>query len=232
MEKTRSSQLRWKTAYERIKADILEGRYLPGEAIRVTDVTAEQKMSRYPVMDALKHLAAEQLVEIVPQVGCRVATVDLRAVSDHFRFVASAEGLLAELAAERAEDADLRELERIAHGIETLKEKDLADKRQAQHYRLLNRQFHGMVHEMAAAPMLASTIVKFWDRNDFFVSATPGLLFLERLEDAVTEHRAILNALVRRDATAARKAAEGHVLQINKQIADILRRRAGSKARG
>jgi DNA-binding GntR family transcriptional regulator len=232
MERTQSRQLRWQFAYEHVRAGLLEGRHRPGESIKVIDIAAELGMSRYSVMDALKQLAAEQFVEILPQVGCRVVRLDMDEVGMHLRFVARCEGFLAEMAVERGTDAKRREVERIARAIESLPRDGMDDLAQLRHYRLLNRQFHGAVHDMGAAPKVAEAVARMYDRNDFYMAAVPGLLFLDRLEDAVEEHRAILTAIEAHDPVAARTAAEDHALHINDQIQGLLRAAASGAVPG
>ena len=67
--------------YEMLKERLLEGTYQAGERLSVETLKTEFEVSKQPVMEALHRLAADGLVEIVPQVGCRV--VRLPAAGGH-----------------------------------------------------------------------------------------------------------------------------------------------------
>lgn len=69
-------------AYEHLKARILEGDLGPGDRLSVLALAQALACSRVPVMEALKRLQAEGLVDIVPQVGCQVAVPTAGDVED------------------------------------------------------------------------------------------------------------------------------------------------------
>jgi hypothetical protein len=70
--------------YELLKQRLLDGAYRAGERLPVEALKAEFDVSKQPVMDALRRLSSDGLVEIIPQVGCRVAVYDSAYVSDFF----------------------------------------------------------------------------------------------------------------------------------------------------
>src|SRR4029079_8661472 len=66
--------------YDQLKERLLEGRYTAGERLSTEALRTEFGVSKQPVMEALRRLAGDGLVEIVPQVGSRVATYSPREV--------------------------------------------------------------------------------------------------------------------------------------------------------
>jgi DNA-binding GntR family transcriptional regulator len=170
-------------------------------------------------MDALKRIAGDGLIEIIPQVGCRVVSPTLDEVLDYFRLFASAEGICAELAAHRAQTAELRTLERASAQIGALAADD-PDRLAISHdYRVLNRQFHAQIHAMAASPTLASIAAGMWDRSDFYIAtAKSTVLFAERLSEAHAEHEAVRKAIADRDPERARVLMEQHVVGFARAI--------------
>ena len=95
-------------------------------------------MSKQPVMEALRRLSGDGLVEILPQVGSRVATYALREVSDFFLMFGGFEGTIAGIAALRRTETQLDEMELISARIAALRPSPDAVER-AHGYRVLNR---------------------------------------------------------------------------------------------
>lgn len=206
-------------AYDRIKAALLDGQYRPGDRLSVEDLVGQLATSRQPVMDALKRLASDGFVEIIPQVGCRVVALDRQGIADFFRLFAAAEGLTAELAASRRREEELLLLEMISAQIGALRHANLTAEQEAHSYRLLNRGFHGQVHAMAHSTTVGQLAQSLWDRSDFYISTAVGrILFAVRLAEAHDEHEQVRQAIVARDGPTARQAMEQHVLNFARQI--------------
>lgn len=206
-------------AYDALKTRLLDGQYGAGARIVVDDLVAELGASRQPVMDALKRLANEGYVEILPQVGCRVAVPLRQDILDYFRLFARAEGLCAELAAERADDDDIERLAAVSARIGALAAGPPSPRR-ANGYHAFNRDFHGLIHAIAATPVVAAVAADLWDRADFYISAALGThLFADRVPEAHVEHEAVLAALAARDPARARAAMEAHIMGFGRAAA-------------
>ena len=81
--------------YEALKERLLEGTYQAGERLSVETLKTEFEVSKQPVMEALHRLAADGLVEIVPQVGCRVVRYEPQEVTDFYAIFGAMEGAVA-----------------------------------------------------------------------------------------------------------------------------------------
>lgn len=195
--------------YDLVLGRFLGGGYRFGQRILVSELRQETGISRQPIMAALSTLSAEGFVRVVPQVGCEVVSPRKDDLGDFFLMFARMEGALAELAAGRGTMAQLRQLQLINREVEDLApEMLLADEQ----YRLSNRALHKLIHQMAGAPMLTDQHSNSFAMADFFIAETTG--FSGLIGGAAAEHGAILHAFRDRDASAARRAAEEHIMEI------------------
>lgn len=94
----------------RIRQGILEGRFAPGQRLIARDLTEEIGISRGPIREAFRRLAADGLVELVPNRGAIVRRLSHRQVRDLFRIRESLEGLAARLAAEHIDEGTNRQV--------------------------------------------------------------------------------------------------------------------------
>jgi len=212
--------------YETVKERLLDGKYAPGERLSAESLRHEFDVSRQPAMEALRRLAADGMIRIVPQVGSIVATYDEREIDDFFFMFGNLEGSIAALAAQRHTQAQLEALDRNCAELHTVEQEGDASVR-ARRFRLNYRDFHGIVHEMAHAPYLAATVSQMWDLSDFLMnSAFPsrpiGSFIIARHHD----HDLIREALATRDAEAAQAASQEHI----RTVAELLRERPDSGA--
>ena len=98
--------------YEQLKERLMEGRYTAGERVSAETLRLEFGVSKQPVMEALRRLSSDGLMEIVPQVGSRVSRYDLREVEDFYVMFGGFEGTIAGIAALRRTAAAARRLGR------------------------------------------------------------------------------------------------------------------------
>ncbi len=192
---------------------LVTGRYGFGEKIFVKQISEETGASRQPVMTAINKLKSEGFVRIVPQVGCEVISPTVREIGDFFAMFGRIEGLLAELAAERGSKAEVAELRQINERIARL---NPAKSESGEAYRRLNRDLHNVIHGMARSPMLHEKQVNHFAMSDFLITHSFG--FTRHLEDAVTEHKAIIRAIEQGNPQKARLLAEEHIAVIGKLV--------------
>jgi DNA-binding GntR family transcriptional regulator len=185
------------TAYEHVRDWITLGPLEPGEPIRDTEIAALLGISRTPVREALLKLAQEGLIETVPGHQTRVAPLRFDQVPHLFAIGGVLDALAAEEAAPDMDAAACAEMERLLTQMTRL-----SDPRELQ---LLDERFHGVYYEVAGnAPLLKllediSLQLRRFDREGF---RSPSIMLA-----ANDEHRAILDALRRRDGAAAAAAA-------------------------
>src|SRR4051812_37180571 len=72
-------------AYNFVKALLLDGKYRPGDYLPIDELATQLESSRQPVMEAMRLLARDELVEVLPQVGCRVAVPTAAEIGDFYK---------------------------------------------------------------------------------------------------------------------------------------------------
>lgn len=186
-------------AYEALLAAISSGALAPGERITQEDLAARLAVSRQPVLQALRLLKKEGLVEDAPGRGLRVALLDSAALVHTYQVRGALDALAARLAAERRAalpPALLRDGRRVAKGsdVAALLEADVA--------------FHRALYAASGNPFIARSAETHWAH---IRRAMGAVLQSTRARRPVwDEHDAIAAAVARGDPEAAAAAAAHH----------------------
>jgi DNA-binding GntR family transcriptional regulator len=208
----RASHRLGQVVLDELKERLLDGRYPVGSRISIEEVKAEFGVSKQPVMDAMRRLEVTGLVQIVPQSGCRVAYYSAEEIRDFFNLFSRFEGEIAAAAAARRSDAQLSELDDAWQRIADLEELAGPEAR-SRGYRLLNREYHLVIHRMAQSRVMANLSKRMWDLSDFLVTTVGGA---QRLSDSVHnknhDHDVIRTAIRSRNPDVARAAMESHIV--------------------
>ena len=187
---------------ERIREAIRSGRYKPGDRIRETEVADWLDVSRTPVREAFRRLESEGLLTFESWRGVVVADLDRQQVSELYAMREVLEGAAARLAARHIDDCEIEVLELLL---------DRADKTNNDPATLaeINRQFHEMIYGAAHNRYLTQTLEQL--RNALALLRGTTFAVPGRAETAAREHRAILDAIRRRDSNNAEAAARAHI---------------------
>lgn len=200
------------TIYDLLIARLLSAEYVFGQRILVKELVAETGISRQPIMTALSRLNADGFVRIIPQVGCEVINPSRDEIADFFLMFERMEGVLAELAAQRHNSKELRELKLIQHRI-ILGHRDGMT---PEEYCEANREFHQMIHVMAHSALLDERQRNNFNMSDFFINQAVGFeLFMA---DVMQEHEDIIAAIESRDAERARREVEQHIAAVRRAV--------------
>lgn len=196
---------------------LLHRQYRFGQKILVKEISAETGISRQPIMTALNTMKSMGFVTIIPQVGCEIISPTARDVGDFYRMFARMEGLLAEFAAERRSEKDVARLKSFNARISDLapQSADADDE-----YRLLNLDFHELIHEAAAAQMPRERQQGNFTMSDFFIAQSSG--FTADLPARAREHEALIDAIARKKPEYARLEAERHIMNVGDEVVKAL----------
>lgn len=206
--------------YTELKSRFLAGDFRFGEQLVVNDLATSMGTSRQPVLDAIKRLQDDGLVEVTPQVGSHVIIPSPHSIEDFFEVFATLEGLVARLAAERHREEQLVELELTAGLIlraKTDRGFDLPT------YLAGNRRFHEAIHALAASEEAASAAHRFWDRSDFLIACLEMSDMEATLKRSAAEHKKIVAAIRARDGERAQQLALAHVRGFTRPVEKSLR---------
>ena len=195
-------------AYRALWDRILSGEYQPGDRLKERDICADLKVSRTPVREALRKLAADGLVVIEPRRGGMVADLNMEEAAEIFSLGAMLESFAAQLAARRVTDARVAKLDRLLKAMRDVLASDAADMRTA--YLKLDREFHSEIIDMAGNRSLAS-VLRQLVRLPVLVKAFTQYSS-EDLRQSFHHHENIVAAIRAGDEEWAASAMRAHVL--------------------
>jgi DNA-binding GntR family transcriptional regulator len=210
---------------ERLRQRIYSHELKPGTWVDEQSLAEEYGISRTPLREALKVLASEGLVTLKPRRGCYVNQVSESDLDDIFGVMSLLESEAARLAASKAGKADLTALESIHAGLEAA-----ARARDIDHFFEANQAFHRKVQDIAGNHWLTQVIEDL--RKMIKLSRHHSLFGDGRLEQSLEEHRAIVAALLARDAEAAARLMHDHILSGRAVLKRMAAAPAGKAASG
>lgn len=189
---------------DRLRELITEGALAPGVRLNERVLCERLQVSRTPLREAFKVLAAERLVALLPNRGAVVAALGVQDVSDLFELMASLEGLSGELAAQRHTVAEADEIRALHYEMRAAHAR-----RDLPAYYRLNRQIHQALNRCARNAALTETY-------DSLNLRLQSLRFRsnfnrEKWDAAVAEHELMLTALEARDGARLRQLLEAHL---------------------
>jgi DNA-binding GntR family transcriptional regulator len=188
----RDGVLLHETVGERLRDLIVEGDLAPGSRISERALCEQFSISRTPLREALKVLAREGLVELLPNRGARVAKLEAADVAHMFEVMAALESLAGRLACARVSDAELAEIRALHYEMLAAHARsDLPG------YFRRNQAIHEAILAAARNPVLSATYRGLAGRlkRARYLANRSG----SRWHDAVEEHGEILAALEARD---------------------------------
>jgi len=200
---------------ERLRARIYAHELAPGDWIDEQAIADGLGISRTPMREALKVLAAEGLVRLEPRRGCYVAELAERDLDEIFPVMALLEGRAAWEAAAKLTDADLARLDALHQPLEQYAAANDADR-----FFEANQAFHSALQEIAGNRWLKQMIEDA--RKVIKLTRRDSLRLEGRLKQSLAEHRLILQALHRRDPDAAARAMHDHLLSGRAALAKLL----------
>jgi DNA-binding GntR family transcriptional regulator len=188
---------------ERLREDILASRLEPGSRLIESDLTARFAVSRGPVRESLRRLSADGLIEHRPHRGAVVRRLTEREIRELFLIRIEMEALAARLAA--AADAP----ERRAHFVAVIEPIHSDGPREPCAYLKENAAFHDAVMALADNRELRALAIRL--QLPLIMAQVGDVLTPPVLEASVREHRAIAEAIVKRDPAAASARMREHL---------------------
>jgi DNA-binding GntR family transcriptional regulator len=192
------------TVVAQLRDIIVEGMLAPGARIAERQLCESLGISRTPLREALKVLASEGLVELLPNRGARVASLDGRDIENMFQVMGALEALAGTLACAHIGDAEIAEIAALHYEM-------LAQymRRDLPGYFRLNQAIHAAIVAAARNPILAATYQSLAvriRRARYFANLSD-----ERWRHAVEEHESILQALQARDGPRLARVLGEHL---------------------
>jgi DNA-binding GntR family transcriptional regulator len=191
-------------AYYAVREMIVSLELRPGAVVDEQELMARLEIGRTPVREALQRLAQEKLVEVYPRRGVFVTSVEIRDLASLSEVRSVLESQAARLAATRATDAERQELRAL---IEEIGARGDVDDRTLME---LDERIHRQVYRCAHNELLAGTLEEY-----YALALRIWFLALDQardLEQAVLEHRELLEAVCDGDEARAADLMHRHVL--------------------
>ena len=188
----------------RLRQMLVENGIAPGAKLNERELCDVLNVSRTPLREAIKMLAAEGLVELLPNRGAIAVELTQADVRNTFEVMGGLEAQSGELAAQRITDAELTEIK--AMHFEML---GAYTRRDLPGYYRLNAAIHSAINAAAKNPVLTAVYRQVNARIQAlrFRSNQDG----EKWRDAVSEHDQMVAALSARDPGAMRAVMSLHL---------------------
>jgi DNA-binding GntR family transcriptional regulator len=207
---TRSDNLR-----SRLEEEIIEGRLQPGQRLDESEIAKRFDVSRTPVREALRSLAASGLIEMRPRQGAVVATLTIPALVEMFEVMSELEGLCVRLACRRITPEQRRAIKAAHQGcIESARDED------PERFYAANKVFHETIYAASRNRFLEQTTRNV--RNSVapyrrYITYQPG-----RMAGSVEEHEAVLNAILSGNVEEGHRLMRAHVSLLGDRFADLI----------
>jgi DNA-binding GntR family transcriptional regulator len=205
----------------RLRQMLVEGRIAPGAKLNERELSEVLNVSRTPLREAIKMLAAEGLVELVPNRGAIALQLTEQDVMNTFEVMAGLEAQSGELAAQRITDAELDEIRAMHYEmLAAYTRKDLST------YYTLNAKIHRAINAAAKNPVLSATYNQVNARLQAlrFRSNQDG----QKWKRALSEHEKMIDALAARDPQAMRQVLLTHLQNKREVVLEQLRAEGGA----
>lgn len=196
-----------------LREAIVSGEYAPNQRLIEADLSASYGASRAAVRTALLELAAEGLVDRLPNRGSRVRAIPLAEAIEILEVRISLEGLCAAKAAENITDAEIAEFTRLRADILKAAESDLFE------YSRLNQLLDRRIREIAHHPTAVGILERLRAqgvRHQFRLAFHPG-----RAAVSAPEHAAIIDAITARDPARAEAETRRHLGSVIQALRSI-----------
>ena len=210
---------------QRLREMLVESRIAPGAKLNERELSEVLQVSRTPLREAIKRLAAEGLVELLPNRGAIALDLSEADVRHTFEVMAGLEAQSGELAAERITDTELAEIKALHFEmLAAFTRRDLPA------YYRLNSAIHAAIHAAARNPVLSAT----------YRQVNARLLALRfqsnqneaKWSAAMQEHEEIISALGRRDPAALRAVLLKHLFNKRDVVVAQLAARHSQRSAG
>jgi len=207
----------------RLQSLIIEGQLGPGARLNERALCEHLKVSRTPLREAFRLLAADGLVELQPNKGAKVAVLSEKHICESFEIMEGLEALSGELACQRIKDEQVAEIKALTYEMQACYMRhDLPS------YYKINRQIHDLISEAAQNTLLAGYYrhVNLRLQNLRYRSN----LNPKKWDQAMREHMDMVEALEHRDSRRLAEIMRQHIKRKGEAVLELFRASRFGKA--
>lgn len=191
--------------FNRIREDILNGKYKEHEELKEVAIGEELGVSRTPVREAFRQLELEGLIQIIPNKGAYVTGITTKDVRDIYMIRSYLEGLCARWATDEITEDQMAEMEETIFLSEFH-----ASKGHYEQMAEIDNRFHEILYESCNSKMLEHLLKDF---HQYVLRVRKKTLSnSERGNQSNLEHRMIMEAIKAKDAERAEQLANQHMV--------------------
>lgn len=186
---------------------IATGELKAGEKIKEQQIADEMNISRAPIREAIRDLAAQGIVEYVPKKGATVATLNEKSIRETYSLRALLEGMAVHLAIENITDEEIKKMEDSSKEMtEKLKEKDV------EAFIEKDVEFHNFICEKCNHSKLQKLIKTFVIQTRLFmIMSKYNMLINSSLSKEYGVHDKIIEKIKAKDKEGAEKEMRNHI---------------------
>jgi DNA-binding GntR family transcriptional regulator len=201
-------------AYRLIKEQIITLELPPAAVLDEAKLMADLGLGRTPIREALQRLALENLVVILPRRGTIVADLNMSDLQKIFEIRVDLELLAVRLAAQRAMPAQIATMEALFAGADELLQ--CSSNRELIR---LDHEAHRLLAQAAHNEFLEETLERLYNHvlRLWYVS----LHRVQRLREAIEEHREIITLIKTGDSESAAQIMRTHIAEFQAQFLAI-----------
>ena len=204
-----------KEIYENLRYRIITNELRAGKQLYEKELMGEYGVGRTPLREIFQELQRNGLIEIIPKLGTRVVTLDLRTLRETIQLRRELEGLAAELASLNTDPQQLKMLQHLLEQAARVKDNSAAA---LQKLAELDMEFHRIIYDASGNRLLREMIesllykmAMYWFQVGF--SAAEFREQFEELED-------LLVAVKKRNRKGARDIMKQHIDHFTRLIKD------------
>jgi DNA-binding GntR family transcriptional regulator len=198
---------------ENLRDEIIAGKLMPGQHLRLEEIAARFEISTMPVREALRALEAEGLVEIIPHRGSFVVELSADDLQDIYDIRAELEAMATRLAISNMTEATCNELNSLINQMDDHIDDVVALVK-------LNNQFHETLYKLSNRTHLLEIIHNLRLRTRHYLRAY--IAELTGMPVAQDEHRALIESCMNGDVDLASNQMREHVLHAGKAVIDYV----------
>jgi DNA-binding GntR family transcriptional regulator len=204
-------------AYTEIRRRILENEMPAGTQVLEQELAEMLEMSRTPVREAMVRLADEGMVEVRPRHGMRVLPISADDMREIYDVLTALESMAAERVAARGVSPE--ELRALRQAVVDMDAALAADDLRT--WAAADERFHLLLVEYCDNQRLRALVSGYWDQSHRVRLVTLGLR--PKPVDSNKDHAAVVDAIARGDAVAARRLHRQHRVRSGETLVNLLK---------
>lgn len=202
--------------YNQLKTMVMTYQFRPEQRLNEVELAEQLGVSRTPLREVLNRLVAEGLLNFVPNYGFSCRPLDMKTIFSLYEVRCGIEMISVKLAAERASDSDIADLAKFWNQV-----RKKFSKYTSEELVQFDQQFHERIAELSGNEELL-LILKNINARLYYVRYT----FMgknSRRAATSDEHKAILDALAKRDGEACGQLMQAHINRLYSQLAEVIK---------